>query len=274
MMESAAKSSNGSSIFTVKEFLNTTKTEENISLSEAGINIADMFEFMSKFFKTQNSAVTVENFSTDVNLTEEQAQDEVISIISDDAAEARTLLMKQDNGVVSDLYNKYKEWRDDDLSLSNIEEAVVIQQEGANNLYKAKEGELSKREYFIQNREHLKTMMKRRLFRKDEKTGLDFLDRNKGKMPKEQFAKFMEEYINSQIDYIDKLDSLKNIQHILFVNTDAGVEQMLNNYKKAALAELSKNPVSEKHIGKTNMPKIPEEYDTTDRKSTRLNSSH
>lgn len=268
-MQKAAQSSKGkdTSIFETEEaedFINTTQTTEGKTLKELGIKATDMFEFLSKLVKTSNSSLTVNNMPTNVNLTEEQAQEEVISILSNDAAEARTLLMKQDNGVVSDLYNKYKEWRDDDLSLSNIEEAVVLQQEGADNLYKAKEGKLSKREYFLQNREHLKTMMKRRLFRKDENTGLDFLDRNRGKMTKEKFAKFMEKYINEQIDKIDKLDSLKNIQHTLFITTDAGVEQMLKNYKKRAEEDLLHNPVTEQRLIKIKTPKIPQEFDTTE----------
>lgn len=268
-MQKSAQSSKGkdSSIFETEEaeeFINTTQTSDGKTLKELGVKATDMFEFLSKLVKTSNSPLTVDNIPTNVNLTEEQAQEEVISILSNDAAEARTLLMKQDNGVVTDLYNKYKEWRDDDLSLSNIEEAVVLQQEGADNLYKAKEGKLSKREYFLQNREHLKTMMKRRLFRKDENTGLDFLDRNRGKMTKEQFAKFMEEYINEQIDKIDKLDSLKNIQHKLFVTTDAGVEQMLKNYKKGAEEQVLHNPIAEQRFTKIKTPKIPKEFDTTE----------
>lgn len=272
-IQNAAQSPSGKSLSIfetaeAEEFINSTLTSDGKSLKELGIGSADLFEFLSNLVQIENaplnSSLTVDNFPTNINLTEKQAQEEVISIISNDAAEARTLLMKQDNGVVSDLYNKYKEWRDDDLSLSNIEEAVVLQQEGADNLYKAKEGKLSKREYFLQNREHLKTMMKRRLFRRDENTGLDFLDRNRGKMTKEQFAKFMEEYINEQIDKIDKLDSIKNIQHRLFVTTDAGVEQMLKNYKQRAEDELLHNPVAEQKLTKIKTPNIPKEFDTTE----------
>ena len=267
-MQKAAQSSKGkdTSIFETEEaeeFVNSALTLEGKSLKELGVKATDMLEFLSKLVKTQNQPITADNVPTNVKLTEEQAQEEVISIIFNDAAEARTLLMKQKNGSVTDLYNKYKEWRDDDLSLSNIEEAIVLQQEGADNLYKAKEGKLSKREYFLQNREHLKTMMKRRLFRKDENTGLDFLDRNRGKMTKEQFAEFMEEYINDQINKIDKLDSLKNIQYKLFTLNNAEVEQMLQNYKKRA-EEVKHNPVAEQRYTKKQMPKFPKEYDSTE----------
>lgn len=262
----AAQSATGknSSIFETEEaeeFVNITKISEGKTLSELGIDAADVFEFLSKLATPLNNS---KNTTSNVHLTDENAKNEVLSVIVDDVIDARELLSQQDNGVVSDVYDKYKEWRDDDLSLSNVEEAVLLQQKGADSLYKAKEGKLTKREYFLQNREHLKTLMKRRLFRKDEKTGLDFLDRNRGKMTKEQFASFMENYINEQIDKIDKLDSIKNIQHTLFVTTEAGVEQMLKNYKENAEKELLRNPVAEQNIIKLNTPSIPKEYDTTE----------
>lgn len=198
-----------------------------------------------------------------LDYTEKQVQEIVIKVILDDAENSRLHLMQQNNGVISGLYDKYKEWRDDDLSLSNVEEAVVLQQESADNLQKAKDGNLSKKEYFLQNREHLKTMMKRRLFRKDENTGLDFLDRNRGSMTKEEFEKMMEDYINYQIDQIDKLDSLKNFQRMLFVTTGNGLEQMLLNYKKKA-EEVKHNPAVEQKFTHKEFSNIPQEYDSTE----------
>lgn len=244
-----------------EEYLNTTKTTSDKTLSEIGVKAADLFEFLSKFAQNSNTPVNVNNIANDVHLTEEQAQDEVISTISEDTANARTLLMKQDNGHISQLYNKAKELFDSDLSLSNVEEAFMLQEECLENLSKAKEGKLSKREYFLQNREHLKTMMKRRLFRKNERTGLDFLDNNRGKMSKQEFAKFMEDYINQKINEIDKLDSLNKFQHYLLTMTSSGVNRMLKNYQKAAENKLFIPEAKSVH-SKTSS--IPQKYNTTE----------
>lgn len=244
-----------------EEYLNTTKTTSDKTLSEIGVKAADLFEFLSKLTQNSNATVNVNNVANDVHLTEEQAQDEVISTISDDTANARTLLMKQDNGHISQLYNKAKELFDSDLSLSNVEEAFMLQEECLENLSKAKEGKLSKREYFLQNREHLKTMMKRRLFRKDENTGLDFLDNNRGKMSKQEFAKFMEDYINQKINEIDKLDSLNKFQHDLLTLTSSGVNRMLKNYQKAAENKLF---IAEAKSVHSKTSSIPQKYNTTE----------
>lgn len=247
-----------------EEYLNTTKTTSDKTLSEIGVKAADLFEFLSKLTQNSNTPVNVNNVANDVHLTEEQAQDEVISTISDDTANARTLLMKQDNGHISQLYNKTKELFDSDLSLSNVEEAFMLQEECLENLSKAKEGKLSKREYFLQNREHLKTMMKRRLFRKDENTGLDFLDNNRGKMSKQEFAKFMEDYINEEINKIDRLDSLNKIQHSLLTMGTSGVNDMLKKYQKAAQNKQKTNFIPESKSGLSKTSAIPEKYNTTE----------
>lgn len=267
----ASNSSKGAakSVFESKEaeeYLNTTKITSGKTLSEIGVKAADLFEFLSKFAQNSNAPVNVNNVANDVHLTEEQAQDEVISTISEDTANARTLLMKQDNGHISQLYNKAKELFDSDLSLSNVEEAFMLQEECLENLSKAKEGKLSKREYFLQNREHLKTMMKRRLFRKDEKTGLDFLDNNRGKMSKQEFAKLMEDYINEEINKIDRLDSLNKIQHSLLTMGASGVNNVLKKYQKAAqnkqITDFSVESKSAKLPSKTSA--IPQKYNTTE----------
>ena len=249
-----------------EEYLNTTKTTNGKTLSEIGVKATDLFEFLSKFAQNSNAPVNVNNVANDVHLTEEQAQEEVISTISEDTANARTLLMKQDNGHISKLYNEAKELFDSDLSLSNVEEAFMLQEECLENLSKAKEGKLSKREYFLQNREHLKTMMKRRLFRKDENTGLDFLDSNRGKMSKQEFAKLMEDYINEEINRIDRLDSLNKIQHSLLTMGASGVNNVLKKYQKAAqnkqITDFSVESKSAKLPSKTSA--IPQKYNTTE----------
>lgn len=267
----ASNSSNGmsKSVFEsneAEEYLNTTKTTSGKTLSEIGVKANDVFEFLSKFAQNSNAPVNVNNVANDVQLTEEQAQEEVISTISEDTANARTLLMKQDNGHISQLYNKAKELFDSDLSLSNVEEAFMLQEECLENLSKAKEGKLSKREYFLQNREHLKAMMKRRLFRKDENTGLDFLDNNRGKMSKQEFAKLMEDYINEKINEIDRLDSLNKIQHSLLTMGASGVNNVLKKYQKAAqnkqITDFSVESKSAKLPSKTSA--IPQKYNTTE----------
>ena len=169
-------------------------------------------------------------------LTEEQAKNEVINTIMEDVSKSYVLYQKQDNGVVSKGYDALKNYFDSELSSSNVEEALALQATGADNLMLARDGELTKREYYLQNKEHLKKMLTRRLYDKDENTGLDFLDRNRGKLTKEEFAKFLEDYIQRMIDNIPSMDSLKSVMHGLVTSsaeeTEANLQKLLANAKK------------------------------------------
>ncbi len=168
-------------------------------------------------------------------LTEAQAQNEVINTIMEDVSKSYVLYQKQDNGVVSKGYDALKNYFDSELSSSNVEEALALQATGADNLMLARDGELTKREYYLQNKEHLKKMLTRRLYDKDENTGLDFLDRNRGNKSKEEFAKFLEDYIQRMIDNIPSMDSLKSVMHGLVTSsaeeTEANLQKLLANAK-------------------------------------------
>ena len=158
-----------------------------------------------------------------IELTEKEAKNEIINTIMDDVNSAATLYYSQDNGKVSDLYDKLKEkdiLGDKNLSATKVEEALALEEDGAKNLIEARDGNLSKKEYYLKNKEHLKTLLIRRLYEKDEKTGLDFLDSNRGSMSKKEFGKFLEDYIDSRINEIQSLDSIKTLQsELLKINS-------------------------------------------------------
>ena len=258
-LSNAAKKTGQASVFEIedaKSYLETT-TSNGRSLKNLGINAADMFSFLSLFTKPKYD---ISSLPIDISLSDNEAKEHIITEIINDVTFSQSIIAKQDNGIVSDWYNNLKEYFDSDLSLSNVEEAVLLQKQGAENLYRAKNGELSKREYFLQNRLYLKKLMHKRLFRKDENTGLDFLDRNRGTLSKADFAKKMEEYINMEIDKINKLDSIKSMQQSLLLLTDAGADVMLKNLKERV--ESSFSPKAEEKYNSINAPEVPIEYDT------------
>ena len=170
------------------------------------------------------------------NLTDDQAQNEIINTIMGDVTNSYVLYQQQDNGVVSKGYDALKTFFDADLSSSNVEEALALQAAGAENLLQARDGAISKREYYLQNKEHLKKMLTRRLYDKDENSGLDFIDRNRGDVTREEFGEFLEDYIQTMIDRIPDMDSLKNVMHGLVTSTpeetEANLQKILENAKK------------------------------------------
>ena len=204
-------------------------------------------------------------FKNNIELTEIQAQNQVINTILDDVRAAGTLYFQQDNGKISDAYDKLKEkdiLGDKNLSATKVEEALALQEQTALNLISARDGELTKKEYYLQNKEHLKTMLLRRLYEKDENTGLNFLDRNKGTRTKEDFAKFLEDYIENKINSIQEIDSIKTMQSRLISLEKGEMEKYLLNLLDSANNEKPKFQGIESRfsIDKT----IPPEFNSDD----------
>ena len=196
--------------------------------STAGISI-------EKHTQPLNNTTKTVNFSLlDVKLSETEAQNEVINTIMEDVSKSYILYQKQDNGIITKGYDALKNHFDSDMSSSNVEEALALQSEGADNLMLARDGKLSKREYYLENREHLKKMLTRRLYEKDEQSGLDFLDRNKGSKSKEEFAEFFDKFIDNMLDKIPSIESLKKSIHELVTSNPEQTEENLQKLLKRA----------------------------------------
>ena len=164
--------------------------------------------------------------------------------------------------VATYLYDKTMESAE--YAYSNVEESVALQAVGAHNLELAKNGQLSKREYYLQNKEHLKTMLIRRLYLKDESTGISFIDRNRGNKSQEEFAQFLEEYINEIVDSIQDLGSIKAIQTRLTTLTPEQTEEYYNQLLNSANMEASRNLYNELPQIKIKQPEVPDEFDLTE----------
>ena len=217
-----------------KEYLKSIDNAQNI-----------LTNFANTIFNKDEVVQTEEatNSKNNIELTEIQAQNQVINTILDDVRAAGTLYFQQDNGKVSDAYDKLKEkdiLGDKNLSATKVEEALALQEQTALNLISARDGELTKKEYYLQNKEHLKTMLLRRLYEKDENTGLNFLDRNKGTRSKEEFAKFLEDYIKKKINSIQEIDSIKTMQSRLISLEKGEMEKYLLNLLDSANNEKPK----------------------------------
>lgn len=102
---------------------------------------------------------TVElNHSQGVNKTEitkKDAEDSAIQTIESNANQAIQMIDSQDDGNISEAYNKLKEKFDSDLAKSNVEKIVYKQLETAYFLKEAQANNLTYKEYFEQRKELL-----------------------------------------------------------------------------------------------------------------------
>lgn len=175
-------------------------------------------------------------------LTKEQAQDLSIQYLSENLQSAIDIYRTTDNGVVSEGYDAIKNLLNTELSSKNVGEVLDKETDGIGFLIKSKEGRLTKREYYTQNKERLKEMILNRFNQKDD-TGVSLLDKMKGNYSEKEFSKILEDYITQTTDTISSMKGIKDAQHKLLMQdeeeTAAFLTQIADNAKTEKTKEMS-----------------------------------
>lgn len=200
-------------------------------------------------------------------LTDEQAKKFSIETIEANIKAAEKIVKAQDLGAVSKSFDKLKQQNllgNQDISTDNVKEVIANQKTGVQNLKYAKDGALSKRNYYLQNKDRLKQMIIRRLYTINSKSGDNFIDRNKGNYTKDEFAEFLEKYINTTVDNIQSLDSIKGIQHSLVMADEAKEAEFLDKFLANANNDKNKPklPAIEGDVIKIKSDNIPPEFNS------------
>lgn len=198
---------------------------------QTGALTAKEAQKVSAFAKTEktasNTGITLEKqtpktISEQVSktpLTKEQAQDLSIEYLSENLQSAIDIYRNTDNGVVSEGYDAIKNLLNTELSSKNVGEVLDKETDGIGFLIKAKEGKLTKREYYEQNKDRLKEMILNRFEQKDD-TGVSYLDKLKGNFSKEEFSKIIDNYITQTTDTISTMQGIKDAQHKLLMQNE------------------------------------------------------
>lgn len=234
----------------VNDFLNV------VDIKNANVTVNDLHEFLKA---SQES----------ISLSEEQAQNLVVTSLLSDVNHAYMMWHAHSgsNGIVTEGYDKLKNYFDGELGSDNVTEVLALQAEAGEFLMKAKEGNLSKKEYYLENVDHLKKMIKRRLFFKDEATGFSFIDRKRDKLSQKQLEKIVDEYLDKYIaEDLASINLIKKAQMQLTQLTEEGTETFLENFLNNALEHTKENGRTLDNVGVRDKFKlgnsIPIEYNT------------
>ena len=114
-------------------------------------------------------------------LAKEEAEDSAIQTINDNAEQAQKMIDNQDDGVISKVYDKYKEATNSELAKSNVQDVVDKQSQTAEFLQEAKDGKLTYKDYLERKRNTLLNLFPNIDKYNDEqkqkiKQGIDTLD--------------------------------------------------------------------------------------------------
>lgn len=187
-------------------------------------------------------------------LTREQAQDLSMDYLSENLQSAIDIMRRSDNGYISEGYDNIKNVLGTELSSKNVGDVLDKEYQGLTFLQKARDGKLTKREYYEQNKERLKEMIIKRFERKDE-TGISYLDKLRGNFSEEEFTKILDEYITKTTDSISTMKGIKDFQHKLVMLGDEEtadfISKIARNAKTETLGEFSIEGQNKKRLGFT-----------------------
>lgn len=218
------------------EFLNIVATP-NSKVSEQVLHqfLSTLQSQKESPVETQEDTLKQSQTTKQITLTDEQAKGQVVSALASDVNSAYVLYNNSHNGVVTKGYDAIKNYFDGDLGSSNVEEVLALQDEAVNFLLGAQEGSLSKKEYYLENVDHLKKMIKRRLFVKEEASGISFIDRYRDSYSEKQLEQIVDNYLNKYISNLGTIENIKNIQARLTQCTEEGNQAFLEKFLQDAL---------------------------------------
>ena len=154
-MSSIAKLKGNDSIFEVDEaedYINTTKTSEGQTLKQLGVKASDLFNFISALMSKKETHTAqvqsgVDGFEN--SYTSEEIEDISIQTVTDGVRQARELFdaQKAQQGKISDFVNETKETFDTEYASSRVNRYLMNEEFCAQALQRAKEGNLTEKEY-------------------------------------------------------------------------------------------------------------------------------
>ena len=150
------------------------------------------------------------NIRPNLGMSDNQAETTTIEVIHQNVSEAEEIYRKANFGNASKLYDSIKS-EDNKLSSTNVRKVLNYQNQGMQFLIDSQYGDLSRKEYYIQSRQHLKKMILTRLFVLKTPTGESMFDSKRGKYSKDKFAQMIDEYLDEIFANKD-LKELKEFQ--------------------------------------------------------------
>ena len=237
--------------------LRTLPEEKIISiLVEKGVITKAEAQKVSAFARTEivksDKGITLERqipektsaqpITAKTDFTEEQAQDFSIDMIAENALNAEDLLNNIHNGTITQGYDNLKNFFNTELSSNNVKDVINYEKSSTVYLQRAKSGTLTKKDYIKENKGRISDMLLERLEREDKESGIDFIDKNRGNIAREDYKQLLKKEIDRRINQIRNIEDLKKFQLEIIALTDEQETKMLQNIAVAAIKNEAERP--------------------------------
>ena len=145
--------------------------------------------------------------------------------IGENLLRADNILKNEDRGIISDIYDLYKNFMNDDLSSRNVSYAVTDEAAGLLALNSANAGLLTKRDYYIESKERMIRLTMARLRRSNIK-----IDEAR----KKEIYEDVERSMRLNLEQVKDLSRVSRLKQMVLNADDASFERLINNYVRQA----------------------------------------
>ncbi len=145
--------------------------------------------------------------------------------IGENLLRADNILKNEDRGIISDIYDLYKNFMNDDLSSRNVSYAVTDEAAGLLALNSANAGLLTKRDYYIESKERMIRLTMARLRRSNIKID---------EVRKKEIYEDVERSMRLNLEQVKDLSRVSRLKQMVLNADDASFERLINNYVRQA----------------------------------------
>ena len=162
-----------------------------------------------------------------------------INLIQENLSEATKVFNSQNLGAITSAYDEHKN-EDDKLKTSNVKKVLDYQEQGMHFLIEARDNRLTRRNYYLKNKEHLKEMLITRINVLNIQDSLEFWDSTGKKLSKEDVIDAVDFYIDHICKNLE-LNKLKELQKGFVSYSTTRETEILKDFIQKAVEEKELN---------------------------------
>ena len=229
---------NGKTIFDFNDDkIAQIEKQQNIKIEKEALThlFSTIFPFLNEI-KNIDKVVNNSAINEDEKLV---LKNNAINLIQENLSEATKIFNSQNLGAITSAYDEHKN-EDDKLKTSNVKKVLDYQEQGMHFLIEARDDRLTKRDYYLKNKEHLKEMLITRINVLNIQDSLEFWDSTGKKLSKEDVI----DAVDSYIDHICKnleLNKLKELQKGFVSYSTTRETEILKDFIQKAVEEKDLN---------------------------------
>ena len=229
---------NGKTIFDFNDDkIAQIEKQQNIKIEKEALThlFSTIFPFLNEI-KNIDKVVNNSAINEDEKLV---LKNNAINLIQENLSEATKIFNSQNLGAITSAYDEHKN-EDDKLKTSNVKKVLDYQEQGMHFLIEARDERLTKRDYYLKNKEHLKEMLITRINVLNIQDSLEFWNSTGKKLSKEDVI----DAVDSYIDHICKnleLNKLKELQKGFVSYSTTRETEILKDFIQKAVEEKDLN---------------------------------